>query len=264
MPAQFAMRRTSLLCLAAAVLACQSFPGGELDEQQLTYADDADTNLKKGEEALESSDFTVAQRYFEYVKAKYPFLEAAKIAELRIADTLLKSDQHIEARDRYETFVRMHPTHDKVDYAAYKIAESHWLEAPEALFFLPPAYEKDLTGARNSVRLLQAFLRDYPKSPYREEAQKTLDEARRRLAENELYVAGFYEKRKQWPAVVNRLKTVVEQYPNLGLEADALWRLHAAYKQMNDAQGANDALKQIITRLPNTPEAERAQKLLGS
>lgn len=258
------MRRLSLLCLAAAILSCQSFPGGEVDEQEITYADDAESNLKKGDEALESSDFTMAQRYFEYVKAKYPFLEAARIAELRVADTLLAADQHIEARDRYETFVRMHPVHEKVDYAVYKVAESHWLEAPDALVFLPPAHEKDLVSVRNAVRLLQAFLRDYPQSSYKAEAEKTLDAARRRLADHELYVAGFYEKRKQWPAVVGRLKTVVEQYPNLGLEADALWRLHAAYKQLNDAQGATDSLKQIITRLPNTPDAERAQKLLGS
>lgn len=256
--------RLTLVCVAALVFACESLPGGEVDAADIQYADDAETNIKKGNESLRSSDFTMAQRYFEYVKAKYPFLEAAKIAELRIADTLLAAEQHIEARDRYETFVRMHPTHDEVDYAAYKAAESHWLEAPDPFLFFPPAYEKDLTGVRNAVRTLQAFLRDYPNTEHKEEAQKTLDAARRRLAEHELYVAGFYEKRKQWPAVVGRLKTVVEQYPNLGFEADALFRMHAAYKAMNDAQGASDALKQIITRMPGTPEAERANRLLGS
>lgn len=259
------MRRLLLLSLVVSSFACQSFLSGAADgEEEISYANDAESNLKKGDEALESSDFTLAQRYYEFVKAKYPFLEAAKTAELRIGDTLLKADQHIEARDRYETFVRMHPTHEKVDYAAFKAAESHWLEAPDEFFAFPPAYEKDLAPVRNAVRTLQAFIRDYPNSQYRAEAQKSLDAARRRLAQHELYVAEFYARRKQWPAVVNRLKTVVDQYGGLGLEADALFRLHAAYQQLNDAQGATDALKQIITRMPGTPEAERAQRMLGS
>jgi len=256
------MRRLLLPLLAAAVLACKTISGG--DPEEISYDADAEENLRKGTDALESGDYTTAGQYFDYVKAKYPYLEAAKIAELRIGDAQLASEQHIEGRERFQQFVKMHPTHPEADYAAFKAAESHWMEAPDEFFAFPPAFEKDLTGVKQAVYELQAFLRDYPTSEHRTDAEKVLTQARRRLAQHELYVAEFYEKRKQWPAVVNRLKTVVEQYADLGYQEDALFRMHAAYKKMNDAQGAADALKQIITQMPGTPAAEKASKLLGS
>lgn len=255
------MRRFSLLATVAVLFACKTLSE---DPDEVEYASDAQANLQLGMESFESSDYTQAGRYFDYVKAKYPYMEEAKIAELRLGDTQLASEQYIEARDRFQTFVRMHPTHPEVDYAAFKAAESYWIESPDPFFAFPPVFEKDLSGVRNAVRALEAFQRDHPSSKHKEAAQKVLDEARRRLAEHELYVAEFYEKRKQWPAVVTRLKTVVDQYPGLGFDEQALFRMHDAYKAMNDSQGASDALKQVITRFPGTPAAERATKLLGS
>ncbi len=256
------MRRLLLLALATAVLACKSVPGG--DPEEPAFSTDAQENLRKGNEAMESGDYATASRYFDYVKSKYPFLDEAKQADLRIGDAQLAAEAHIEGRERFLQFVKMHPTHADVDYAAFKAAESYWMEAPDEFFAFPPAFEKDLTLVKQAVNALQAFQRDYPTSNHKAEAQKVLDQARRRLAQHELYAAEFYEKRKQWPAVVNRLKTVAEQYGDLGYEADALFRLHAAYKAMNDSQAATDTLKQIITRLPGTPAAEKANKLLGS
>ena len=51
---------------------------------------------------------------------------------------------------------------------------------------------------------------------------------RKRLAEHEIYVADFYEKRDRWVAAVNRLETVAEKYP--GYDDDrVLFRLHDLY-----------------------------------
>ena len=117
--------------LALALAGCKSLQNENAGEPD--YASDADTNLQRGAEALESKNYLEAERYFEYVKSKYPFLEAAKTAELRLADTDFERERFIEARDRYQNFVKLHPTHAKVDYAAYRATNRdklrrYWLE----------------------------------------------------------------------------------------------------------------------------------------
>ena len=81
------MRLSRLLPLAALVLApaCGLFANnGDFGEPD--YASEASTNLKRGDEALDSNQYQLAEKYFEYVKTKFPFLEASRQAELRLAD----------------------------------------------------------------------------------------------------------------------------------------------------------------------------------
>ncbi len=259
------MERRILLALCLALTACKTAHGAaDLDIEEPKAGDLATAELKKGDESLESADYTEAQRRFEAVKAQFPFSEAAILADLRLADVQFASEQYAEARDRYDSFVKAHPTSPEADYAAYKSAETYWKEAPSSVFFMPPAYQKDLGPVHSTVQALHQFLRDYPKSKHAPEAEKLLREALTRLAEHEWYVAEFYAKRQHWDAVVMRLKELLKSYPNVGFDEKALFMLHDAYVQLKDAQGAQDALKQIITRFPGTPAAQRATRMLGS
>lgn len=228
------------------------------------YGADAESNMKSGDEALEGHNFTEAAKYFEYVKSKYPYLEAAKEAELRLADTDYEGDQFVEARDRYLNFAKLHPAHPKTDYAAFRAALTHYREIPSDLFILPPAYEKDQVEVSNSVRAMSDFIRQYPSSTYLPEAKRYLEESRKRLCQHEIYVAEFYRKRGRWAAVIGRLNTVVEKYSGLGYDEQALFGLHEAYGKQGDPQRAQEALRSIISRFPGTPAAEKAAKLLGS
>ena len=86
---------------------------------------------------------------------------------------------------------------------------------------------------------------------------------RDRLIRHEIYVADFYEKRDRWAAAVNRLETVVSQYPGPN-DDKYLFRLHDLYAKLQDQPKARDALQRIITRSPGTPAAEKARQMLGS
>ena len=258
------MRLLQILPLTAlAVLpACGLFSGnGDFGEPD--YASEASTNLKRGDEALESSQYAVAEKYYEYVKTKFPFLDAAKMAELRLCDVSFQRELWTEAADRCTAFVKLHPTHPKVDYAAYHAALAHYRDMPVDWFMIPSSSEKDQTQVRAAYTALNDFVKTYPDSQYRPEAQKQLAEVRKRLAEHEIYVADFYEKRARWAAAVNRLETVADKYP--GYDDDrVLFRLHDLYVRLKDPAKAKDALQRVITRMPGTPAAERARSMLGT
>jgi len=258
------MRPSRLLPLAALVLApaCGLFSNnGDFGEPD--YASEASTNLKRGDEALDSNQYQLAEKYFEYVKTKFPFLEASRQAELRLADVSYERELWTEAADRYNGFVKLHPTHPKVDYAAYRAALSHYRDIPSDWFMLPPSSEKDQTQVHAAWDALNEFTKTYTQSQYLEDSKKKQADIRERLIRHEVYVADFYEKRDRWSAAASRLETVVQKYP--GPDDDRyLFRLHDLYSRLKDQPKARDALQRIITRLPGTPAAERAQKMLGS
>jgi len=55
----------------------------------------------------------------------------------------------------------------------------------------------------------------------------------------------------------------VQKYPGQD-EAALLFRLHDLYLKLSDPEHARGALERIVTKLPGTPAAQRAQKMLGS
>ncbi|MBX5481465.1 MAG: outer membrane protein assembly factor BamD [Myxococcaceae bacterium] len=243
------------LCAACATLNGEQAPPD--------YAADANTNLQRGNAAFDAKNFEEAQRYYEYVRTRYPFLDAAKEAELRIADSYFEREQFIEARDAYDNFVKLHPTYPRADYAAFRSALTHYKDIPSDFFLLPPPEEKDQVEVRAAVSAMNDFVRQYPKSKFVPEAQQVIAEARKRLAKHELYVADFYARREKWRAVVNRLQTVVKDYPGLGFDEQALFGLYDAYNRLKEPDHARQALEQLIQRLPGTAAAEKAKALLG-
>ena len=107
-------------------------------------------------------------------------------------------------------------------------------------------------------------MRNHPSSTYLEQATEIAAEAKKRLAKHELYVAEFYANRKKWPAVVGRLKRVTEEFSGLGFDEQAFFGLYDAYLRLGDSAKAHEALRSVIQKLPGTPAAAKAQKLLGN
>ncbi|MFL5321252.1 MAG: outer membrane protein assembly factor BamD [Myxococcaceae bacterium] len=250
----------SLSALVLVLTGCATTSGeaGEPD-----YANSAEENLKKGNEALESKNYLEAEKYFDYVKTKYPYLEASKDAELRAADTLFERERYVEARDAYQSFVKLHPTHPKVDYAAYRAALTHAKDFPSEFFLLPPSYEKDQGDVKGAVRAMNDFIRQYPNSQYVPEAKKWADDAKTRLARHEMYVGDFYRKREKWAGAAGRYETVVKNYSGLGFDEDALFGMYESYSKLGQSDKAKAALQMVIQKLPGTSAAAKAQGLLG-
>jgi outer membrane protein assembly factor BamD len=257
------MHRLLALAFAAlALTACKSV--GNAVSGDLDFSDDAETNLKRGNEALDNKNYPDAERYYEYVKTKYPFLEAAKVAELRLADSNFAREQWTEARDQYVNFIKLHPLHPKVDYAAYRAALTHYNEKASDFFILPPSEEKDQVEIKAALKSMTDFAKQYPKSEHLEEAKKVAEDCKRRLVQHELYVARFYAKRERWSAVASRIEGVVKTYDGMPLQGDAASLLFDAYGHLNAASKGKELLRQMIDRFPGTDAAARALKLLGT
>lgn len=232
------------------------------DDGSPTFDTDADQNMALGEKAFSEGSYSLSGKYFEHVRSKFPFAEASKMALLRMADVDYQEERFLEARDRYQTFVKQYPTHAKIDYAAFRVAMTHVKKIPSAFFLAPSPEERDQIEVRNAALALKDFLRGYPGSEYSAEAEKVLKEVHTHLAGHEWRVAEFYFQRAKYDAVAGRLRTLLDRYPNTQWESKALWRLYVVYIKMKEDLKARSVLEEIQTRVPDSKDAERATRML--
>jgi outer membrane protein assembly factor BamD len=256
------MRRLfALLLLAAACGGPHVSMSGELK-----YGRSAEDDYKAGRDELKSKNYAEATKFFERVRTKYPFSKYAALSDLRLADARFDQDRFVEAADAYAQFLKLHPTHEEADYAAFRIGISHWRDGPSEFVLFPPSHEKDLAQVRDAVKSLEDFMKNdaYQASKYRPDAEKILAQAKGMLAEHEWYVAQFYVKRRHWPGAAARLQALVSAYPGSPHEAEALLALADAYVKTDERYRAQQALQQLIVKHPQDPRRAQAEKLLAS
>jgi outer membrane protein assembly factor BamD len=256
------MRASHLALLLVALAGCATHHTSVSGDLKLGKS--AEDDYKSGVDELKSKNYPEATRFLENVKTKYPFSKYAALSELRLADAKFDQDRFVEAADAYSQFLKLHPNHEEADYAAFRIGLAHWKDGPSSFVLFPPSYEKDLVQVRDAAKAFADFVKSYPKSKYREEAERDLAQARRLLADHEWYVAEFYAKRGHWAGAAQRLERLVKEYPGSGRDADALLALAEAYVKLDERYRAQQALQQLIVKHPQDPRRSQAEKLLAS
>jgi outer membrane protein assembly factor BamD len=257
------MRRTAALAAAAALALAGCKTKHVSLTGELKYGKTAEENYEAGLDLLKDKSYPEAEKFFEYVKTKYPFSKYAPLAELRSADAKFDQDLWAEAIEAYKQFVQLHPNHEEVEYAEYRQGLSHFKQAPGDFALFPPAYEKDQRQLKLASEVLSKFLEKHPGSKFAADARKVLDQANARLAEHEWYVAEFYFKRKRWEGAAGRYEALVDKYPGSKHEPEALLKLAQAALALDEKYRARTALQKLIVKHPQDPRRPEAEKRLA-
>jgi outer membrane protein assembly factor BamD len=253
-----------VLALASlAPLACGTTDSSS--DHGVTYQVTAEQNYKKGLAELKDENYLEAQKYFNFVKQKFPFSRYAILSELRLADTQFERGHYLEAIDQYKMFGRSHPTHEMVEdgYVGFKICESYYKQMPEDFFLIPPAYEKDQSPTHDALREIDAFVERWPHSKYVDKAKQYRQLAARNLAQSELYVAKFYFKHQKWRAAAWRLETMLKDYPGTGLDPEGLLLCGQAYERLKEPDKARLYWSRLVKEHPGRKEAREAAERLS-
>jgi outer membrane protein assembly factor BamD len=234
------------------------------ESKTVTYSLTAKQNYEKGLAELKDENFPEAQKYFQFVKQKYPFSKYAVLAELGIADTQFARGNYTEAIDSYKSFTRLHPTHEKVEdgYVAFRIVESYFKDMPEDVWILPPSYEKDQSAIIDAQREVEDFRKKFPTSPYLGKANDIRREVLKRLVDHEVYVARFYLKGGHPRAAALRLEGAIRRFPGSGREPELLYSLGETYLEMCDPQRAKDTFARVVAEHGAAPQARRSELYL--
>jgi outer membrane protein assembly factor BamD len=257
------MRRILLALAAAAALPACHTKYTTLSGS-LKLGSTAEDNYDRGMSELKEKNYPEAIRFFEYVKAKYPFSNVSLLSDLRLSDIKYAQGRYGEAADSYERFAKDHPSSDEVEYAVFRAGLCHVKAAPSDFFLFPPVFEKDQHETEKGVTTLRDFVQKYPSSTYLADVKKVLAEAEERLARRELYVGDYYYKRGNWAGAAGRYKGLAETYPGAPQAEPAQLKLAEAYVRMSETYQARQALQRLIVQHPESRERPQAERLLES
>ncbi len=187
-----------LMTLAALHMAgCSSAPFSDNEPERL---------YKEAVEDMEDDHFQVALEKLKTLRNKFPYSSYATEAQLKIADVYFMQESWAEASLAYEAFRDLHPKHEKVPYAMFRASESYFND-------LPGTVARDLTAGQKALDSYNEFLRRFPTAAEAPEARKRVAECRRLLAEKELYIADFYNKRDVTVSARPRYQKILDLYP---------------------------------------------------
>jgi len=156
-------------------------------------------------EPYDDENFDIAVTRLGEFKSRFPYSKFAAEAELLIANAKYELGHYTESALSYEQFVKLHPKHPKADFAQYRIGQSYWEDAPEAI-----DREQDYT--LKAIKEWDKLIAKYPESTYVKEAKRLIAVGKRRVAESVLFVVRFYWKMGNAHACAYRSIQLADEY----------------------------------------------------
>ena len=207
--------------------------------------DDPEGLYRQAEDLYKDEKFLLAVEKYREVKNRYPYSSKAIEAELRIADCFFEQESYIEAESAYEVFKELHPTYPKIDYVQYRIAMSYYNQ-------IPSVSTRDLSAVHRAMESFETLINKYPSSEYVAKARELQIEAKKKLADHENFVADFYYQRKHYLSASYRYASLLKDFPNLGYDEEALFRLGVCYLNTQMFTNAKDAFNRFLTKFPES------------
>jgi outer membrane protein assembly factor BamD len=254
--------RTGLALLAIGVAGCGGGPDpaelGEVPSAEQLYQE-AKEILADGHDILwvwDTTNYQDAIDRLQDIIDNYPYSDYAVIANLEIADIYFRREQYEEALSYYRDFAELHPDHAKVPYALHQAALCFYHQSRDP--------GRDQSATKQAVGQLEDLMRRYPDAPESRDAEALWRELRTRLGTHVLQIGDFYMDREEYQSAADRYRAVLNQYPGLGLDPQALYKLGVCYERMNLTDEASRIFQVILDNYGDTEVAEAAAEYLPS
>lgn len=216
------------VCILLLAAGCSWFQP-RLDKTAVELASD-------GMDAYNGGNFKEAIEHFEKLRDWYPFSKYAILAELKIADAHYHLKQYEEAIFAYQEFENLHPRNEAVPYVVYQIGRCN--------FDRIDSVDRDQTPAREALKTFRRLISQFPEDPHAEKARSHVRQCLKSLAGHEFYVGYFYYQGRHYPAAIGRFKTVIEEFPDVGVHYQALRYLALCQKEMLQQEQGKEAADQ--------------------
>lgn len=159
----------------------------------------------KGLDHYEHGKYYKAKESFEALLNRFPFSDYSLLAELKVADSNFYLKNYEEAVLQYIDFEERHPTNEAIPYVMFQTGMCYYNQID--------TIDRDVANATNAIYSFSKLLRAFPNSTYQDEVTARISAARNFLANNEYYVASFYERTGGHDEAKVRLEYLLKEYP---------------------------------------------------
>jgi len=245
------LRSIGLIFLFAFLIAgCSIFKKEVVDENATV-----EELYARAKQNLDKNNWGAAIRQLQDLEAKYPYGVYAEQAQLDTAFAHFKSNQPGLATTAADRFIKLHPTHESVDYAYYLKGLASFEEDKSTIGYLLGKNDLSDRDPTLILKALNAF-RDvytlFPESRYAASSKERVGYLSNAMAKHEINIANYYFSKDAYVAVVNRAKVVIEEYPDTSSAEDALGLLYASYFKMGLDDLAEDSRRVLELNFPNS------------
>jgi outer membrane protein assembly factor BamD len=188
---------------------------------------------------------------FQAIIDNYPYSDFEQKALLKIADSYYDDARYEEALAYYQDFADLHPAHAKVPYTLLRAAQCHFNQIE--------SIDRDQTSTRLATEALEVLMRQHPYARETRTGEEMMVKLRTRLALNMLHIADFYLKRTHWQSAAVRYRRVLDDFPGLGLDARALFRLGLCLENLRREDEALRLFHVVVENYADTAAAGRAR-----
>ena len=249
------------LLLAAIVLvvttACSSPPPAFEDVAPAEDLYEEALDILKGRSWLffRTTDYVRAIEKLQSIIDNYPYSDVAVLAELKIADAYFDDRRYDEALSYYRDFADLHPQHEKVPHTILRSALCRERQMHSV--------NRDQTATRDALLHLDRLLAKFPHSPEAREGEILWRDLRTHLAENVTEIAEFYLVREEYESAAERYRSILNEYPGLGLDAEALYNLGVCYLEMRRIDESERIFQSIVQNYRDSEFASAAAKRIA-
>jgi outer membrane protein assembly factor BamD len=191
----------------------------------------------QGESELERRRYFEAREAFRKIVERHPNSAWAPRARFLIGEAFYREAEFDKAVKEFETFLAFYPRHQIADLVQYRLAMSYYDQ-------LKPV-EQDQGLTAKAMEQFKRLVKDYPDSRYATDALSKIDVCRGRLAQKEVWVAGYYFNQGNPSAARQRLEFVLKEYPRTLVIPETLYTL----AEVNFAEGKTREAVDLLRRL---------------
>jgi len=170
--------------------------------------------VSDGMDQFSNGNFKDSIESFEKLRDWYPFSKFVILAELKIADSQYHLKEYDLAVEAYEEFENLHPRNEAIPYVIFQTGRCYYEQID--------TIDRDQTPAKKALEIFTRLKKQFPEDPYAYRAEEHIKECVKSLAGHEFYVGKFYFKSKHYKAALSRFKSVLTNYPDVGIHQQAL------------------------------------------
>jgi outer membrane protein assembly factor BamD len=248
------MRHSLAVFLLFTLAACSSVP--EADESANKSVEQMYAEAKS---ALDDGSYMQAVTKLESLQSRYPYGRYAQQAQLELAYANYKLNEPLSAISAADRFIKQYPNSPHVDYAFYVKGLANFNVDTGLLgqFAGQDPTERDPRAAQDSFDAFKDLVTRFPGSKYAPDARLRMQYLVNALAQYEIHVASYYQRRGAHISAVNRARNVLTKYPNSTSAKDALLILVQGYEALGMQELRNDAQRVLDMNFPQQTTAKK-------
>ena len=230
--------------MSAVLISCATKrPEGKTEEEIL---------YKEAQSYIEGENYVLAVDKLREIKARFPYSNYAKEAQLKLADISFEQENYIESAVNYQSYKDLYPGDAKMPYVVYRLGESFYKQ-------LPPTHDRDLSESFQAIAYFKQVISRYPNSNYVDDAKMKIRKTEDMLKAKEKYIADFYFKTEVYQAARYRYKQILQMYDEESLLKHSMLRAVESSLKLKEKENCSRDADAFIGVLSDKEEQTRTK-----